>query len=79
MKSPLSARSILPYFLAFLLVCSPVVVLAAPTGSQWEYRVVSAKLNQRLLEQMLNNEASQGWELVQITERGFAIFKRKAR
>lgn len=44
-----------------------------------EYRVVSAKLNLRPLEQMLNAEAAQGWELVQITDRGMAIFKRKAR
>lgn len=44
-----------------------------------QYQVVNAKLNQRPLEQMLNAQAAQGWELVQITERGMAVFKRKSR
>lgn len=58
------------------------LLLLAPAEAQTprvEYRVVSAKLNLRPLEQMLNAEASRGWELVQITDRGMAIFKRKAR
>jgi hypothetical protein len=44
-----------------------------------EYTVVSAHLNNRNLEALLNSYASQGWELVQITNGGVAIFKRVKR
>lgn len=64
------------------LLAAAALLLASLGGAQaqtsrWEYLVVSAKLNNRLLERMLNDHAIQGWELVQITDRGIAIFKRK--
>lgn len=59
-----------------------VLLFAASGGgalaqtAKWEYCVRSVKLQNRILEQMLNDYAAQGWELVQI-ERGVAIFKLK--
>ena len=47
---------------------------AAP--AKWEYTAVSARLKNRNLENLLNSYAAQGWELVQITDNGVAIFKR---
>ena len=58
------------------------LALLTPAHAQmprWEYRVLSAKLNMRPLEQLLNAQAAEGWELVQITDRGMAIFKKKVR
>lgn len=77
----LRSRTVLNCLLAAMLVCSSASLFAAPAKSatRWEYRIVSAKLNQRVLEQMLNAQAAQGWELLQITDRGFAIFKKPAR
>lgn len=60
----------------FCLVLGPSAV--AQTAA-WEYRVINAKLNHRLLERLLNDTAAEGWELVQITDRGMAIFKKKKR
>lgn len=51
---------------------------ALAQSAKWEYCVRSVKLQNRLLEQMLNEYAAQGWELVQI-ERGIAVFKRARR
>lgn len=61
----------------FCLVLSPSAVQAQSVA--WEYQVINAKLNNRLLERLLNDQAAQGWELVQITDRGMAIFKKKKR
>jgi len=61
----------------FCLVLAPSAVQAQSVA--WEYRVINAKLNQRLLERLLNDTAAEGWELVQITDRGMAIFKKKKR
>lgn len=58
-----------------LLFCAPVHAGTA----KLEYTVVSAHLNNRNLEALLNSYASQGWELVQITNSGVAIFKRVKR
>lgn len=69
-------KYILPVLAACAFFLVPINRAEAQTV-RWEYRVVSAKLNSRLLEQMLNNQAAQGWELVQITDRGMAIFKKK--
>jgi hypothetical protein len=41
--------------------------------------VVSAGLKNRNLEQMLNARGSEGWELVALTRKDVAIFKRAAR
>jgi hypothetical protein len=45
-------------------------------GPKWEYRVESAKLANRQLEALLNRKSAEGWELVQINDRGIAIFRR---
>lgn len=82
-KTPVKRPSVtlLSCVVAAVLVGAPASMFAAPAKSstRWEYRVVSAKLHQRVLEQMLNNQSAEGWELLQITDRGFAIFKRPAR
>lgn len=78
MKCVSSSRAL---FLA-LVLCLPVTAFAASKSDkapQWEYQVISAKLNQRPLEQLLNAQAAQGWELVQITDRSLAIFRKRVR
>jgi len=46
---------------------------------KWEYLVVSAALNNRSLEQVLNARGAEGWELVAFTRKDVAIFKRTRR
>jgi len=58
-----------------ILFCAPVQAGTA----KLEYTVVSAHLNNRNLEALLNSYAAQGWELVQVTNGGVAIFKRVKR
>lgn len=55
--------------------------LIAPlqAATVWEYTVASAKLNNRNLEALLNSYAKQGWELVEITPKSVAIFRRVKR
>lgn len=55
------------------LFCSPAE--ARESSPRYEYVVRNAKFNNRVLEVMLNDYASNGWELLQI-ERGVAIFRR---
>jgi len=67
-------------FVVSLLTAS--LFLCAPTHAgtaRWEYTAVSAHLNNRNLEALLNSYAAQGWELVQVTNSGVAIFKRVKR
>lgn len=71
-----SFRRVLPLFAAATVLLVSMGGAEAQTA-RWEYAVVNAKLTNRVLEQMLNDRAVQGWELVQITDRGIAIFKRK--
>ncbi len=59
---------------AILLLGSAGLAEAKPP--RWEYLVVSAGLKNRPLEQMLNAQGAQGWELVNITGGDVAIFKR---
>jgi len=60
-----------------------VFLVAAGTAHaqspKWEYLVVSAALNNRNLEQMLDARGAEGWELVAFTRKDVAVFKRKAR
>ncbi len=60
----------------FLLAPAPAAQAAPP---KWEYLVVTAALQNRPLEQMLNARGSEGWELVALTRKDVAIFKRRAR
>jgi hypothetical protein len=46
---------------------------------KWEYLVVSAGLKNRNLELMLNERGAEGWELVALTRKDVAVFKRAAR
>ncbi len=46
---------------------------------KWEYLVVSAAMKNRSLEQMLNARGTEGWELVALTRKDVAIFKRVVR
>ena len=59
---------------AFLLLTSVTMVEAKPP--RWEYLVVSAGLKNQPLQQMLNNQGAQGWELVAFTPGSVAVFKR---
>jgi hypothetical protein len=62
-----------------LIGCSLLLIFtcgAEAKGPRWEYRVESAKLNNRQLEALLNRKAAEGWELVQVNDRGIAIFRR---
>jgi hypothetical protein len=59
---------------AALLLNSVAMVEAKPP--RWEYLVVSAGLKNQPLQQMLNNQGGQGWELVAFTPGSVAVFKR---
>ena len=62
-------------FLAFVLLFS-FATLAEAKPPRWEYLVVSAGLKNQPLQQMLNNQGAQGWELVAFTPGSVAVFKR---
>lgn len=55
------------------------VGVAEAKAPKWEYLVVNAGLKNRNLEQMLNEHGAQGWELVAVTRKQVAIFKRAGR
>jgi hypothetical protein len=78
-NSSLQHRNYITIF-TFLLAASLLLStpLQAATG-KLEYTVVSAHLKNRNLEALLNSYAAQGWELVQVTNNGVAIFKRAKR
>jgi hypothetical protein len=42
----------------------------------WEYRVVTINTTPRIMEATLNENGAQGWELVEISSKGVAVFKR---
>ena len=65
--------------LMLVAVCLASVGVAEARTPKWEYLVVSAGLQNRSLEQMLNARGAEGWELVGFTRKDVAIFKRKAR
>ncbi len=65
--------------LILVVVCLAAVGVAEARTPKWEYMVVSAALNNRSLEQMLNARGAEGWELVALTRKDVAIFKRAAR
>jgi len=65
--------------LMLVAVCLASVGVAEARTPNWEYLVVSAGLQNRSLEQMLNARGAEGWELVGFTRKDVAIFKRKAR
>lgn len=46
---------------------------------KWEYLAVSAGMQNRNLEQMLNARGAEGWELVGFTRKDVAVFKRAVR
>ena len=60
-------------------VCLASVCAAEARPPKWEYLVVNAGLKNRSLEQMLNARGAEGWELVALTRKDVAIFKRVAR
>jgi Domain of unknown function (DUF4177) len=60
--------------------CMAVMMFASRAEAKtvvWEYLVLNAGLQNRALETFLNNNGAQGWELVQISAKGVAIFKRR--
>lgn len=65
--------------LMLIAVCFASVGVAEARTPKWEYLVVSAALKNRPLEQMLNARGAEGWELVVLTRKDVAIFKRAAR
>lgn len=62
-----------------VVVCFASVCAAEARPPKWEYTAVSAALNNRNLEQLLNARGAEGWELVAFTRKDVAIFKRPAR
>ncbi len=60
-------------------VCLASVGFVEGRTPKWEYLVVSAGLKNWNLEQMLNARGAEGWELVALTRKDVAIFKRVAR
>jgi hypothetical protein len=64
--------------LALVLLLATADPLTAQTP-RWEYQVVSAKLKNRPLAEMLNSRGAEGWELVALTRGDVAIFKRPMR
>lgn len=65
--------------LILVVVCLACVSSVEARTPKWEYLVVSAGLQNRSLEQMLNARGAEGWELVSLTRKDVAIFKREAR
>jgi hypothetical protein len=62
-----------------LMGCSMVLLFSTGLEAKpmvWEYRVVTVNTTPRILEATLNENGAQGWELVEITTKGVAIFKR---
>lgn len=62
-----------------LMGCSMVFLFSTGLEAKqivWEYRVVTVNTTPRVLEATLNENGAQGWELVEITTKGVAIFKR---
>ncbi len=53
--------------------------LAEARMPKWEYLAVSAGMQNRNLEQMLNARGAEGWELVGFTRKDVAVFKRAAK
>lgn len=69
------------YFLGLFAVIFLLGFLSTAEAGprKWEYMVVGAALNNRNLEQVLNARGAEGWELVALTRKDVAIFKRVAR
>jgi hypothetical protein len=65
--------------LVWVGVCFASVCVAEARPPKWEYLVVTAALKNRNLEPMLNARGAEGWELVALTRKDVAIFKRAAR
>lgn len=62
-----------------LMGCSMVFLFSTGLEAKqivWEYRVVTVNTTPRVLEATLNENGAQGWELVEITAKGVAVFKR---
>lgn len=62
-----------------LMGCSMVLLFATGLEAKpivWEYRVITVNITPRVLEATLNANGAEGWELVEITPKGVAIFKR---
>ena len=59
------------FAVVFLLACN-----ADARPVKWEYLVLNAGLQNRQLESLLNTNGAAGWELVQISPKGVAVFKR---
>lgn len=74
MRSMLRSSGLATCIAALLLLTSVAPLEAKPP--KWEYLVVSAGLKNQPLQQMLNNQGAQGWELVAFTPGSVAVFKR---
>jgi hypothetical protein len=71
-----SGRRIISLFVGFtFILLFACVADARPV--KWEYTVIPAGYAPRQLQNLLNSYGLDGWELVQINERGVAIFKRQ--
>jgi hypothetical protein len=62
-----------------LMGCSMVLLFATGLEAKqivWEYRVITVNTTPRVLEATLNANGAEGWELVEISSKGIATFKR---
>lgn len=79
-KTPSAMKPLAPKSLTarILMGCTMVLLVAgnADAKTTWEYRVVTVNTSPRQLEDQLNTNGAEGWELVEITPKGVAIFKR---
>ena len=55
---------------------TPAAPAATNTAGAWEYKVADTSMTNRLLETFLNQQGAEGWELVSVSPKGVAIFKR---
>jgi hypothetical protein len=85
--APRQSGRVMKMFRFFRVPVAAVVVgvmmsLSSPCEARspnWEYLVVNAGLKNRNLELMLNERGAEGWELVAVTRKDVAVFKRVAR
>ncbi|MEO6054563.1 MAG: hypothetical protein ABIP97_11160 [Chthoniobacterales bacterium] len=66
--------------LAFIF--SAVFFLGLPAqgaAPKWEYTAVNARLKNNNLITLLNSYSAKGWELVQVTNDGVAILKKRTK
>ncbi len=55
---------------------APATTSSPTSTGGWEYKVENANMSNRQLETFLNQRGAEGWELICVSEKGVAVFKR---